>query len=200
MLGSTLTELLIFSDNQSDFCILGELLAVDGWHSKPLPWQIQYLLDLDFDSPLFCIQLDQLELGVIGVQLQLTDRSFRRRLFHQHDVCRGFGYLCAKRPFRNAKTMSDRVSRWFKQAGVNFITGHSVRKLVSTELAGTGATDEEMNGALGLTGAQTSKIYTRKADRAILSKNAVTRLMNEKSATPGDPVWQIAGNYKRNQM
>lgn len=86
--------------------------------------------------------------------------------------------------FGNAKTMSDRVSKWFKQAGIQNVTAHSARKLLTINLAENGATDEEMNAALGWTGAATSKIYTRKANRAALSRNAMMRILDEETATP----------------
>lgn len=97
-------------------------------------------------------------------------------------------------PFSSDKAMSARVSSWFKQAGIHGITAHSVRKLLSIELAQEGATNEEMDGALGWTSPGTSKIYTSKANRGRLSKNAVLKLNFKEKLPHPAPADKKCGN------
>lgn len=79
------------------------------------------------------------------------------------------------KPF-SIKGLGQRVSEWFKQAGLEGYTAHSVRKGLATTLAENEATDHMLEGLFGWSDGKTSKIYTRNAQRSRLAKQAVSRI------------------------
>lgn len=79
------------------------------------------------------------------------------------------------KPF-SIKGLGNRVSDWFRQAGLPHCTAHSVRKGLATDQANNGATDNMLEAMFGWTDGKTSKIYTRNADRAKLARMAVLQI------------------------
>ncbi|MFC6489693.1 site-specific integrase [Nitratireductor sp. GCM10026969] len=90
---------------------------------------------------------------------------------------RGLAYLISDhgRPF-SIKGLSQRVSKWFSQAGLEHCTAHSVRKGLATTLAEAEATDSMLDGLFGWKDGKTSRIYTAKKRQAKLARQAVTRI------------------------
>jgi len=79
-------------------------------------------------------------------------------------------------PFKSAKSLGNRVSDWMRQAGMPHLSAHSVRKGLATSLAENEATDSMLDGLFGWTDGKTSKIYTKKAQRSKLAKQAVGKI------------------------
>ncbi|UFW79973.1 tyrosine-type recombinase/integrase [Rhizobium sp. SU303] len=74
------------------------------------------------------------------------------------------------------KGLGNRISDWFRQAGLPHLTAHSVRKGLATDVAHNEATDSMLEAMFGWRDAKTSKIYTRNADRARLARQTVARI------------------------
>ena len=80
-----------------------------------------------------------------------------------------------KRPF-TIKGLSQRVSKWFSQAGLRHCTAHTVRKGLATALSENEATDAMLDGLFGWSDGKTSKIYTARRQQAKLARQAVLRI------------------------
>jgi integrase len=79
------------------------------------------------------------------------------------------------KPF-SIKGLSQRVSKWFSQAGLTHCTAHAVRKGLATMLAENGTTESELEGMFGWRDGKTAKIYTRNARRARLARAASSKI------------------------
>jgi integrase len=79
------------------------------------------------------------------------------------------------KPF-SIKGLGNRISDWFRQAGLGHLTAHSVRKGLATDVAYNEATDSMLEAMFGWRDAKTSKVYTRNADRARLARQTVARI------------------------
>ena len=76
---------------------------------------------------------------------------------------------------------------WFREACIEAgVAGsaHGLRKAMATNLADHGASEWELDAALGWTGGKTSAIYTRKANRQKLAAMALGRLSSTEPAQP----------------
>ena len=137
------------------------------------------------------------DLAVIGPQHRKND-EFRIRLFKnrnrkpvdliipihpilaavldQHKPT-GMTYLQTEfgKPF-SVKGLGNRISDWFKQAGLPHLTSHSVRKGLATDQAHNAATDSMLEAMFGWRDSKTSKIYTRNAEQARLARQAVAAI------------------------
>src|SRR5690606_36933142 len=60
--------------------------------------------------------------------------------------CRDLVFLLSENgaAFKSDKSLSQRVSKWFSQAGVANVTAHGVRKWLATKMAEGGATEYEL--------------------------------------------------------
>ena len=76
----------------------------------------------------------------------------------------------------SVKGLGNRISDWWRQAGMPHLTSHSVRKGLATDVAHNEATDNMLEAMFGWKDAKTSKIYTRDANRARLARLAVSRI------------------------
>lgn len=151
------------------------------------------------------------DLAVIGPQHRKND-EFRLRLFKnrnrtpvditiplhpiliavldQQEIS-GLVYLKTEfgKPF-SIKGLGNRISDWFRQAGLPHLTSHSVRKGLATDQAHNEATDNMLEAMFGWKDAKTSKIYTRNAERARLARSAVARInwdgIGQKLIAPDD--------------
>ncbi|KAB0682031.1 tyrosine-type recombinase/integrase [Aureimonas leprariae] len=74
------------------------------------------------------------------------------------------------------KGLGQRVSEWFDQAGLPHCSAHSVRKGLATNQAENEATDKMLDAMFGWKDAKTSRIYTARADRSRLARQAVQRI------------------------
>ena len=79
------------------------------------------------------------------------------------------------KPF-SIKGLGNRISDWFRQAGLPHLTAHSVRKGLANDVAHNEATDSMLEAMFGWRDGKTSKIYTRNADRARLARQTVARI------------------------
>lgn len=79
------------------------------------------------------------------------------------------------KPF-SIKGLGNRISDWFRQAGLGHLTAHSVRKGLATDVAYNEATDSMLEAMFGWRDSKTSKVYTRNADRARLARQTVARI------------------------
>ena len=137
------------------------------------------------------------DLALIGPQHRRGD-AFRLRLFKNrnrtpvdlviaihpileavlasHQV-KGLTYLQTEfgKPF-SVKGLGNRISDWFRQAGLPRCTAHSVRKGLATDQAHNEATDSMLEAMFGWKDAKTSKIYTRNAERGRLARQAVSKI------------------------
>ena len=69
--------------------------------------------------------------------------------------------------------LSSMVKRWFRQAGIDGRSAHSVRKMVAEMIAGAGLSQYAAMAMLAHSEARTSEIYTKQIDRAGLSSQGV---------------------------
>jgi integrase len=74
------------------------------------------------------------------------------------------------------KGFSNRVSKWFTQAGLEHCSGHPIRKGLATNLAESGVGNKALDGLFGWSGGKTSEIYTKKAEQAKLADSAVDQI------------------------
>lgn len=81
----------------------------------------------------------------------------------------------AGRPFISDKSMSQRVSKWFSQAGVEGVAAHSVRKWLAAKKAEQGWTENELMAWFGWKTSKEAQTYTAKANRSILTASATRR-------------------------
>lgn len=80
-----------------------------------------------------------------------------------------------RKPF-SVKGLGNRISDWWRQAGMGHLTSHSVRKGLATDVAHNEATDSMLEAMFGWKDGKTSKIYTRNAERARLARQTVERI------------------------
>lgn len=78
----------------------------------------------------------------------------------------------AGQPFASDKALSQRIAKWFRQAGVAEITAHGVRKWLATRFADRGATEYEMMAWFGWGDPKEARPYVQAANRRALSQNA----------------------------
>ncbi|MBB4348006.1 integrase [Rhizobium cellulosilyticum] len=79
------------------------------------------------------------------------------------------------KPF-SVKGLGNRISDWFRQAGMPHLTSHSVRKGAATDAAHNEATDNMLEAMFGWKDGKTSKIYTRHAERARLARQTISKI------------------------
>jgi integrase len=78
------------------------------------------------------------------------------------------------KPFASDKAISQRVSKWFKQAGVEKVTAHSVRKWLATKKAEEGWTEYQMMAFFGWNDPKEARPYIQKANREKLAARDIT--------------------------
>lgn len=158
------------------------------------------------------------DLAVLGPQHRRAD-AFHLRLFKNrnrtpvdlivplHPILEGvlathkvtaLTYLVTEfgKPF-SVKGLGNRISDWFRQAGLPHLTSHSVRKGLATDVAHNEATDNMLEAMFGWRDAKTSKIYTRNAERARLARQTVAKIrwdgIGSKLLTPDEAGEGVAG-------
>ena len=80
--------------------------------------------------------------------------------------------------FKNDKILSQRVSKWFKQAGIYGITAHSVRKWLATRMANNEATEYMLMAWFGWKDPKEARPYIQTANRQELAKSAAAKISN----------------------
>ena len=88
--------------------------------------------------------------------------------------CKQMAYMLNDwgRPFASDKALSQRISKWFRQAGVKGTTAHSVRKWVATRMADNGATEYELMAFFGWKDPKEARPYVNAANRERLADSA----------------------------
>lgn len=74
--------------------------------------------------------------------------------------------------YASDKALSQRVSKWFRQAGVHGVTAHGVRKWLATKMAENGATEYELMAWFGWNDPKEARPYVEAANRRKLAKKA----------------------------
>ena len=80
------------------------------------------------------------------------------------------------KPFASDKALSQRVSKWFKQAGVENVTAHGVRKWLATKMAEKGATEYQLMAWFGWNDPKEARPYVQSANRKRLAQEASDRM------------------------
>lgn len=75
-------------------------------------------------------------------------------------------------PFASDKALSQRVAKWFRQAGVKNVTAHSVRKWRATKMAEGGATEYQLMAWFGWKDPKEARPYVQAANREGLANEA----------------------------
>jgi len=78
-------------------------------------------------------------------------------------------------PFASAKSLGNRVEKWFEQAGLPHLSAHCVRKGGATNLAENDATEHQLMALYGWSQPKTAAIYTKKANTVKLATAAVSK-------------------------
>lgn len=82
----------------------------------------------------------------------------------------------AGKPFESDKALSQRVSKWFQQAGITGITAHSVRKWRAIKMAEAGATEYELMASFGWRDPKEARPYVQSASRKRLAHEAAEKM------------------------
>ncbi|MCP5088105.1 MAG: tyrosine-type recombinase/integrase [Rhodobacteraceae bacterium] len=79
-------------------------------------------------------------------------------------------------PLKNVETLRQRVRRWCDAAELPNRASHGIRKGLAELLARAGCSSHEIMVILTHNKAQTSEVYTKGAERKILSRSAMSNL------------------------
>ena len=82
------------------------------------------------------------------------------------------------KPFSSADAISQRFSKWCREAGLENRTAHGVRKAVGHILAEAGCTQYQIMAIHGHSESRTSEVYTRAVERPELAKQAISIMNN----------------------
>lgn len=110
-----------------------------------------------------------------GVLCELTINDEVRTMIR---ACREMVFLTNENgaAFKNDKVLSQRVAKWFRQAGVEGVTAHGVRKWLATKMAENGATEYELMAWFGWKDPKEARPYVQAASRRRLAASAGRRL------------------------
>lgn len=94
------------------------------------------------------------------------------------DRCRSLVFMTTDsgKPFASDKAFSQRIAKWFRQAGVNGVTAHGVRKWLATKMAENGATEYELMSWFGWKDPKEARPYVQAANRKRLAESAGARM------------------------
>ncbi|TLX12093.1 hypothetical protein FFR93_16110 [Rhizobium sp. MHM7A] len=110
------------------------------------------------------------------VDIEITIHPILEAVLATHKVT-DLTYLVTEfgKPF-SVKGLGNRISDWWRQAGMPHLTSHSVRKGLATDVAHNEATDSMLEAMFGWKDSKTSKIYTRNAEKARLARQTVEKI------------------------
>jgi integrase len=110
------------------------------------------------------------------VDIDITIHPILEAVLATHTVT-AMTYLVTEfgKPF-SVKGLGNRISDWWRQAGMPHLTSHSVRKGLATDVAHNEATDSMLEAMFGWKDSKTSKIYTRNAEKARLARQTVEKI------------------------
>lgn len=75
-------------------------------------------------------------------------------------------------PFASDKALSQRVAKWFRQAGVNGVTAHGVRKWLASKMAEDGSTEYDLMSWFGWKDPKEARPYVQAANRRRMAHEA----------------------------
>lgn len=104
-----------------------------------------------------------------GVRCELEISADMQAILPRHETQMTFLLSEYGNPFKSDKALSQRVSKWFRQAGVEGITAHSVRKWLATRKAEEGATEMQLMAWFGWNDPKEARPYVQKANRRKLA-------------------------------
>ncbi len=81
------------------------------------------------------------------------------------------------KPFCSDKSLSQRIVKWFHQAGIESVSAHGVRKWLATKMAENGATEMELMAQFGWRDAKEARPYVTKANRRKLAAQAKAKII-----------------------
>lgn len=81
-------------------------------------------------------------------------------------------------PFKSDKAMSARVAKWFRQAGVDDVTAHGVRKWLATKMAENGTTEWQLCASFGWRDPKEARPYVQAASRQKMAREAFAKISN----------------------
>lgn len=82
------------------------------------------------------------------------------------------------KPFSSADAMSQKFSKWCREAGLENRTAHGIRKAVGHILAEAGCTQYQIMAIHGHSESRTSEVYTRSVERPELARQAISVMNN----------------------
>jgi integrase len=82
------------------------------------------------------------------------------------------------KPYASASTLSKRVRAWARQAGIEGVTIHGLRKSCCTRLAEAGCTVHEIQAISGHKSLKEVERYTRAAAQKLMAERAIARTKN----------------------
>lgn len=80
--------------------------------------------------------------------------------------------------FASDKALSQRIAKWFRQAGVMNVTAHGVRKWRATRMAENGASEFELMSWFGWKDPKEARPYVQAANRRKLAKSAGEKMLS----------------------
>lgn len=80
------------------------------------------------------------------------------------------------KPFASGDSMSAMFKRWCRDARLDHLSAHGVRKGLAELLAEMGCSQYEIMAILGHSEAKTSEVYTRRVERWKLARSAIERI------------------------
>jgi integrase len=83
------------------------------------------------------------------------------------------------RPYESDKALSQRVAKWFRQAGVASVTAHGVRKWLATRMAENGATEYQLMAWFGWRDPKEARPYVQSASRRTLANEAALHMVKK---------------------
>lgn len=86
------------------------------------------------------------------------------------------------RPYESDKALSQRVAKWFRQAGVESVTAHGVRKWLATRMAENGATEYQLMAWFGWRDPKEARPYVQSASRRTLADEAALHMVKKHGA------------------
>lgn len=112
-----------------------------------------------------------------GVLCELTLSAAARAVMGD---CKDMVFLTSdhEAAYRSDKALSQRVAKWFRQAGVEGVTAHGVRKWLATRMAENGATEYELMAWFGWKDPKEARPYIKAANRRKLAETAGRRMGN----------------------
>lgn len=91
------------------------------------------------------------------------------------------------KPFKSDKSFSQRYSKWCREAGLENLTAHGVRKGLGTILAEAGVTHHQIGAVLGHSTLKEVERYTKGAQQKVLAVSGMAALeekMNQEQIVP----------------